>query len=167
MKAVIYESNAGSARRYAEMLASKLGVPAYSYKEAVKAIPRDEEAIFIGWIFANKIQGLPRAQKRWNLICAGAVGMNPPGEIYNKILHENNPTDIPIFYLRGALDYHKLKWLQRKLLQTICTDLEKQNKHSEKRLRLRQRRKSIGDRCIRAFKRIICKAEVTSFCLFH
>lgn len=59
MKAVIYESNAGSARRYAEMLASKLGVPAYSYKEAVKAIPRDEEAIFIGWIFANKIQGLP------------------------------------------------------------------------------------------------------------
>ena len=106
MKAVIYESNAGSARRYAEMLASKLGVPAYSYKEAVKAIPRDEEAIFIGWIFANKIQGLPRAQKRWNLICAGAVGMNPPGEIYNKILHENNPTDIPIFYLRGALDYH-------------------------------------------------------------
>ena len=128
MKAVIYESNAGSARRYAEMLASKLGVPAYSYKEAVKAIPRDEDAIFIGWIFANKIQGLPRAQKRWNLICAGAVGMNPPGEIYNKILHENNPTDIPIFYLRGALDYHKLKWLQRKLLQTICTDLEKQNK---------------------------------------
>ena len=108
MKAVIYESNAGSARRYAEMLASKLGVPAYSYKEAVK--------------------GLPRAQKRWNLICAGAVGMNPPGGIYNKILHENNPTDIPIFYLRGALDYHKLKWLQRKLLQTICTDLEKQNK---------------------------------------
>ena len=93
MKAVIYESNAGSARRYAEMLASKLGVPAYSYKEAVKAIPRDEEAIFIGWIFANKIQGLPRAQKRWNLICAGAVGMNPPGGIYNKILHENNPTD--------------------------------------------------------------------------
>ena len=73
MKAVIYESNAGSARRYAEMLASKLGVPAYSYKEAVKAIPRDEEAIFIGWIFANKIQGLPRAQKRWNLICAGAT----------------------------------------------------------------------------------------------
>ena len=54
--------------------------------------------------------------------------MNPPGGIYDKILHENNPTDIPIFYLRGALDYHKLKWLQKKHLQTICTDLEKQNK---------------------------------------
>ena len=30
MKAVIYESNAGSTKRYAEMLAEKLGVPAYS-----------------------------------------------------------------------------------------------------------------------------------------
>ena len=128
MKAVIYESNAGSSRRYAEMLASKLGVPAYPFKEALKAVAKDEEAIFIGWIFANKVQGLKKAQKRWNLVCIGAVGMNPPGEIYDKILHENNPTDIPLFYLRGALDYSKLKWLQKKLLQTICTDLEKQNK---------------------------------------
>ena len=56
MKAVIYEIIAGCARSYAEMLASKLGVPANSYKEAVKANPRDVEAIFIGWIFANKIQ---------------------------------------------------------------------------------------------------------------
>ena len=127
MKAVIYESNAGSARKYAEMLASKLGVPDYSYKEAKKAIPKDEEAVFIGWIFANKIQGFQKALKRWNLICAGAVGMNPPGEIYDKILREKNPTDLPIFYLRGALDYNKLKWLQKQLLQTICTDLEKQN----------------------------------------
>lgn len=128
MKAVIYETNAGSSRKYAEMLASKLGVPAYSYKEAAKSLPKDEEAIFVGWIFANKIQGLKKAQKRWNLVCIGAVGMNPPGEIYDKILRENNPTDIPIFYLRGALDYSKLKWLERKLLKTICTDLEKQNK---------------------------------------
>lgn len=59
MKAVIYESNAGSARRYAEMLASKLGVPAYSYKEAVKAIPRDEEAIFIGWILRTRYRDFP------------------------------------------------------------------------------------------------------------
>lgn len=33
MKAVIYESNTGSARRYAEMLADKFGVPAYSLRE--------------------------------------------------------------------------------------------------------------------------------------
>lgn len=57
-----------------------------------------------------------------------AVGMNPGGEVYDKILREANPTDIPIFYLRGRLDLNRLKWLQRKLIQTICADLEKQNK---------------------------------------
>lgn len=36
MKAVIYQSNAGSTQRYAEMLAEKLGVPSYSLKEAKK-----------------------------------------------------------------------------------------------------------------------------------
>ncbi len=128
MKAVIYESNAGSTKRYAEMLAEKLGVPAYSLKEAKKALPKDEEAIFLGWVFANKIQGLQKAQKQWNLLCACAVGMNPANEKYHEILKESNPTDIPIFYLRGKLDMSKLKWLQRKLLETIRTDLEKQNK---------------------------------------
>ena len=69
-----------------------------------------------------------RMLKRWNLLCACAVGMNPANEKYREILKESNPTDIPIFYLRGKLDMSKLKWLQRKLLETIRTDLEKQNK---------------------------------------
>lgn len=128
MKAVIYESNAGSTKRYAEMLSEKLGVPAYSLKEAQKALPKDEEAVFLGWVFANKIQGFSKAQKRWNLVCACAVGINPQSEKYIEILKGSNPTDIPIFYLRGKLDFTKLKWLQRKLLETIRADLEKQNK---------------------------------------
>ena len=128
MKAVIYESNTGSTRRYAEMLAQKLDIPAYSLKEAGKAVPRGEEVLFLGWVFANKIQGLPKALKKWNVLCAGAVGMSPDCGKYREILRESNKTDIPLFYLRGALDLSKLRWLQRKLLQTIRTDLEKQKK---------------------------------------
>lgn len=128
MKAVIYESNTGSTKRYAEMLAQKLGVPAYSMKEAGKAVPKGEEAVFLGWVFANKIQGLTKALKKWNIVCAGAVGMNPDCRKYRDILKDSNKTDKPIFYLRGALDLSKLRWLQRKLLQTIRTDLEKQKK---------------------------------------
>lgn len=128
MKAVIYETNTGSTKRYAEMLAEKLGIPAYSLKEANKALAKDEEAVFLGWVFANKIQGLKKAQKRWNLLCVCAVGMNPSVEQYHKILKEANPTDLPIFYLRGKMDPKSLKWLQRKLIETICADLEKQKK---------------------------------------
>lgn len=128
MKAIIYESNTGSTKQYAEMLSEKLGVPAYSLKEACRKLPKDEEAIFLGWIFANKIQGLKKALKRWNILCVGAVGMNISNDKYIEILKGANPMDVPLFYMRGRLDLKKLKWLQRKLLETIRTDLEKQNK---------------------------------------
>lgn len=128
MKAVIYETNSGSTRKYAEMLAQKLGLPAYSLKEAGKAVPKGEQVLFTGWVFANKIQGLPKALKKWNVVCAAAVGMNPDCKTYREILRDSNKTEVPLFYLRGALDLGRLKWLQRKLLQTIRTDLEKQKK---------------------------------------
>ena len=128
MKAIIYETNSGSTQRYAEMLADKLGIPAYSLIEAQKRLPKGEEAIFLGWVFANKIQGLKKAHKNWKLLCVGAVGIDPVSEKYHEILKEANPTDAPIFYLRGRLDFKKLKWLQRKLLETVRADLEKQNK---------------------------------------
>lgn len=129
MKAVIYESNAGSTRHYAEILAEKLGLEAYSLKEAKKAVPRGEECVFLGWIFANKIQGLPKARRLWKPVCTAAVGMNPESGKYLQILQKSNKTDdLPLFYIRGALDYSKLKWLQKKLLQTIRIDLEKQKK---------------------------------------
>ncbi len=127
MKAVIYESNSGSTKRYAQILADKLGVKSYSLKEAQKAVPDGEECVFLGWVMANKIQGLKKAQKRWRIVCAAAAGMNPPGEKYLEILRKSNKTDTPLFYIRGALDYGRLKWLQRKLLQAIRHDLEKDN----------------------------------------
>ena len=128
MKAIIYESNSGSTQKYAQMLADKLGVQVYSLNDARKAVPKGEECVFLGWVFANKIQGLSKANKLWKLKCAAAVGMNAHGEKYSQIIKEANNISVPLFYLRGALDLSRLKWLQRKLLEAIRSDLEKQNK---------------------------------------
>ena len=128
MKAIIYESNAGSTKKYAEMLAEKLGVPAYSLKQAKKQLQKGEKAVFLGWVFANKVQGLKKALNRWDIVCAGAVGMNPPVKTYFDILRKANPTECPLFYLPGALYPDRLRWLQRKLIATIRSDLEKQTK---------------------------------------
>jgi len=128
MKAIIYESNAGSTQKYAEMLAEKLGVPAYPLKQAKKQLPKGEKAVFLGWVFANKVQGLKKALNRWDIVCAGAVGMNPPVKTYLDILRKANPMERPLFYLPGALYPDRLRWLQRKLIATIRSDLEKQAK---------------------------------------
>ena len=128
IKAVVYETNAGSTKQYAEMLAAKLNVKAYSLKEALKQLPAQEEAVFMGWVFANKIQGLNKAQKKWKLTCVCAVGMNEKSAKYDEILKEANPAEAPIFYLPGRLDFSRLKWLQRKLLEAVRSDMEKQAK---------------------------------------
>lgn len=128
MKAIIYESNSGSTKKYAEMLSARLGLPAYSLKQAGKQLPKGEKAVFLGWIFANKIQGLKKAAKRWDLVCAAGVGMNPPGKTYLEIIRNANPIDCPLFYLPGALYTDKLGWLQKKLISAILSDLEKQAK---------------------------------------
>lgn len=132
MKAVIYESDCGSTKSYAGMLAEKLGVPAYPLKQAIKAVPKQEEVVFLGWVYANKIQGLSAARKKWKLLCTVAVGMYPDCKICREILSEANndakSPAVPILYLRGALKLDKLDWVQKKLLGIIRKDLEKQKK---------------------------------------
>lgn len=43
MKAIVYTSQTGHTQRYAQMLAERTGVPAYSLKEAGKSLRRGEE----------------------------------------------------------------------------------------------------------------------------
>ena len=43
MKAIVYTSQTGHTQRYAQMLAERTGVPAYSLKEAGKSLRRGED----------------------------------------------------------------------------------------------------------------------------
>lgn len=76
IKAVVYESNTGFTKRYAELFAAKLELPCYTIKEAAKNTEKGAEIVFFGWIYANKIKCLKKACKRWNVVCAAGVGMN-------------------------------------------------------------------------------------------
>ncbi|MGN1422539.1 MAG: hypothetical protein ACI4XA_04120 [Oscillospiraceae bacterium] len=119
MKAVIYESNTGHAERYAKALAEKLRLPCYDIKGAKKALPKGESVIFIGWVFANRIMGLDKAQKRWIVAAVGAVGLFPAVKANEEILISENKLTVPLFYLRGGIEFSKLGMLQRKLLKTV------------------------------------------------
>lgn len=125
---IVYETNSGSTKRYAEMMGKKLDIPVLSLEEALKTLPKEDNVLYLGWVMANKIQGLKKAKKRFKLVCACAVGMNPASEKYSKIITEANSADCPLFYLRGTLDYSKLNRIQKMLLNSIRIDLEKQKK---------------------------------------
>ncbi len=128
MKAIIYESNTGFTERYAKTLSEKTGVPAYTLKEAKKAVPKDSEVVFLGWVFANKIQGFDKAKKQWRVEALAAVGMNPLSDKNTEIVKDANKPECPMFYLPGGLNNDKLGGMHKMMLSMVRKSLEKENK---------------------------------------
>lgn len=67
MKAIVYTSQTGHTQRYAQMLAERTGVPAYSLKEAGKSLRRGEEIFYMGWLMAGTVKGLQSAMDRYTI----------------------------------------------------------------------------------------------------
>lgn len=128
MKAIIYESNTGFTERYAKLLSSKLDIPAYTIAQGKKAVEKGAEVIFMGWVFANKINGLDKAKKQWSVIAAAAVGMNPKTDENTEIVRKANKLEIPLFYLWGGLDNTKLRGINKMMLGMVRDSLIKENK---------------------------------------
>lgn len=128
MKAIIYESNTGFTERYAKALSEKTGIPAYTLKDAKKAIQKGSEVVYLGWVLANMIQGYDKARKQWKIEALAAVGMNPLSDQNTEILKEANKPDCPMFYLPGGLDNSKLGFMHSMMLSMVRKSLEKENK---------------------------------------
>lgn len=127
VQSIVYKSNTGHTKQYAEMLSEILKVPAYHLKEAKVKLKKKDEIIFLGWICASKIQGLNKI-KRYHVRCVGAVGVYPPEEEYINNLKKSNKLSYELFYLRGGIDYHKLTGFKKKMLKFVGNMMEKENK---------------------------------------
>ncbi len=125
MKAIVYQSGTGHTMKYAELLSRNLNVPFYSLEEAKNKLSKNDEIIFLGWIFATKIKGLSKALKNYDVRCCGAVGVYPQSENYIEDLRKANNIDIPVFYMRGGINYDKLKGVYKKIFQMVGKAMEK------------------------------------------
>lgn len=131
---IVYESCTGHTKQYAQMLSGKLNIPCYTIREAKANLKEHEDIIFIGWVCAAKIQGLKKAEKKYNVICFSAVGLYPCDDEYVKSLKEANRIDKAFFYMRGGLDYSKLKGFKRKVLQLVSKSMAKDSKPENREL---------------------------------
>ncbi len=128
MKAIVYESNTGFTERYAKAISEKTGISAYTFNEAKKRVEKGSEIVYLGWVFANKIQGFDKAKKQWRVEALAAVGMNPPSDKNNEIVKDANKPECPMFYLPGGLDNSKLGGMHKMMLSMVRKSLEKENK---------------------------------------
>ena len=131
---IIYGSNYGYTRRYAEKFAELSGEAggAYDYREFPRTVKAGDKVIYFAAMYAGGLKGLKKTAKK--LVKAGAkmyivtVGLGDPveeetRENLKKAVAAALPQDIPampkVFNLRGGIDYGKLKPVHKLLMKLL------------------------------------------------
>ncbi len=130
MKAIVYCTNTGTSKRYAEMLSEKTGIATYDISSCDE-LAADTEIIFIGWVMAGEIQGLAAARQKFTDIKAiCAVGMMK-SEKQDIAIKEKNAIDGEFFSLMGAFDINKLKGMYRMMMGMMMKMMKSKLKESD------------------------------------
>lgn len=125
MPAIVYESNTGFTRRYAEMLSEKTDYEMYHIRKAIEELPKSTEIFFLGWVCGGKIEGLRLAQKYFDVAGCAAVGASVSSPENTAQLIRVNKISSPFFYLRGGVAPEKLSKIKCRLLDMIANQIER------------------------------------------
>lgn len=129
MATIVYCSNAGSAKRYAELLSEKTGLPCISVSKRDSVSP-DEKIIFIGWILAGAVQGLKEAREHFtNIQAVCGVGMMKSEKSTEEVKEKNAITE-PYFFLTGDFDINKLKGMYKMMMGMMMKMMKSKAKES-------------------------------------
>ena len=133
---IIYGSQYGTTKRYAEHLSEMTGIEAVAFKEA-KDIDKYERVIYMGALYAGSILGLKKTVSKMSskqelvVVTVGLVDPTDPENI-NYIRHsvrervpEHLYDETRIFHLHGAIDYSHLSLKHRMMMAVIHSKISK------------------------------------------
>ena len=133
---IIYGSQYGTTKRYAEHLSAMTGIEAVAFKEA-KDIDKYERVIFMGALYAGSVLGLKKTVSKMSpkqelvVVTVGLVDPTDPENI-NYIRHsvrervpEHLYDETRIFHLHGAIDYSHLSLKHRMMMAVIHSKTSK------------------------------------------
>lgn len=120
LNAVVYTSNTGFTKQYAELIGKRLSLPVYELNTAMKSLPENSDIVYLGWIMATSIQGLKKASKRFLISAICGVGMGVTGTQIPELRKANAINDIiPVFSLQGGLDDAGLKGTKKFMIKMV------------------------------------------------
>jgi len=120
MAIIVYETQGGTSKRYAEWLAERLSaecVPARDFKDDT-----DTAIIYVGWRSGPMIFGLKDFPCRDRIKAVVCVALERYDEKAMNTIREKNGID-NIFYVRGGMDRSKLSFGQRLLLAAVSVKM--------------------------------------------
>ena len=114
---VVYKSNTGFTRQYAEMLGKTEKMKVFPLSEAERNVPTGEPVFYMGPLMAGHISGIDQAVKKFSVKGACGVGMSPASQQVLETLAKANYTNgASIFYLQGGWAPKKVGWLKRRMV---------------------------------------------------
>lgn len=146
-KLIVYGSQYGTTKKYAEKLSAMTCVPCVSY-ENVKTLSGYGLVIHFGGLYAGGVKGLKTTVKALQentkliIVTVGLADVTNEENTNNikKSISRQVPArimkDTAIFHLRGGIDYHKLNFVHKTMMNLLCNkakNLPEEKKDAETR----------------------------------
>lgn len=122
---VVYKSNTGFTKQYAQWIAEALDCTAEALENTdAHALGQYDQVIFGGGVMASKINGFDDiAKMKPKDLVVFAVGYSERNEeTRNSILSQTPLGNIPFFYFRGGIRYEKMNFVFRMMLKSITKE---------------------------------------------
>ncbi len=139
---VIYNSQTGFTKRYAQWIAEATDARCAEYKEAKKMdLSGFDTIVYGGWAMAGsitKVKWFLKNKSKWEgkklvAFCVGASPVENPelDEFLAKITEDEDFKGIRLFYLPGGLDYEKMSGASRTMMKMFVKMLDSKKDKTE------------------------------------
>ena len=114
---IVYRSNTGFTREYAEMLGKAEKMKVFPLTEAQGKVGPGESVFYMGPLMAGHITGVDQAVKQFTVKGVCGVGMSPASQqVLDTLSKANYVPGAPLFYLQGGWAPKKVGWLKRRMV---------------------------------------------------
>lgn len=119
--AVVYQSKTGFTERYAKWIAEALSCDCLALKGiSQRTLAAYDTVVYGGGIYASRIAGLAKIKRLYQgdlvVFAVGASPVQADGTAAER-------KEIPHFYFRGGLDFERMGFFSRKILQMVAKNL--------------------------------------------
>lgn len=127
---ILYGSQYGTTKRYAEKFAEMTGLPVADY-ESIKSLTEYDRVIYFGGLYAGGVKGLKNTVKKLSpdaklvIVTVGLADVRDEKNIANirnslkKQVPEHFLKTSPLFHLRGGIDYRKLTFIHKAMMTIL------------------------------------------------
>ena len=133
---ILYGSQYGTTKRYADELSRLTGLPALSYEKAVD-LAGCEQIVYLGGLYAGGVKGLKQTARKFPagvrliLVTVGLADVQDEQNIENirRSVRRQLPAEVlqnaALFHLRGGIDYSRLNLTHRTMMTLLYNHARK------------------------------------------